>query len=287
MHNLINMGIKKIWSATLAFRKFRDKTHELSKIHWVQQLGVDCLTEVLDQKDNKGYTVKELPSSFEFRMYPAQVGETLAWLPTYMDRNRLYLLVIYTAFLESYLKEITFFHLATQGYISNPDASNEVLMLNPVGKSLGNPILDRSTVPAMLRYASNLFNIDFGKNAEDWVRLYQLRCEVAHNGGVATPDFFKRISGMNLKTNPKEYEMLGLTWDELRASMKAADEIAATIDSKIACYSIQLFETEQVLRELNILKRLPKRNILWQFIHEEYGLQVKRKDKLTLERKFY
>ena len=281
------MGINKIWSATLAFRKFREKTHELSKIYWVQQLGVDCLKKILDGKDNKEHTVNVLPSSFEFRMYPAQVGETVSWLPTYMDRNRLYLLVIYTSFLESYLKEITLFYLAAQGYHANPNATNEVLTLNAVGKAMGVPILERSTVPSMIKYASGLYDIDFGKNADDWVKLYQVRCEVVHNGGIATPEFFKRVSGLNLKTNPKEYEMLGLTWDELRKSMKAADEIAALIDSKISCYPVQVLETEQVLRELKILKNLPKRNILWKFIHDEYGLQVKRKEKVSLERKFY
>jgi len=281
------MGIKKIWSATLAFRKFREKTHELSKIYWIQQLSADTLEQLLKTKDPRSYTVKEMYSSFEFRMYPAEVGETLTWLPTYMDRNRLYLLVVYTAFLESYLKEITLFYLAAQGYVSNPDATNDVFRLNPVGKALGAPILERSSVPSMIKYAGNLFEIDFGANADNWVKFYQLRCEVAHSGGVAAPEFLKQISGMNLKANPKEYEMLGLTWDELRTSMRAADDIAAMIDSKLACYSVQVFETEQVLRELNYLKRLPKKNGLWKFIHDEFGLKVKRADKISLERKFY
>jgi hypothetical protein len=281
------MGIKKIWNATLAFRKFREKTHELSKIYWVQQLGVDCLKEMLGKKNANDYAVKVLPSSFDFRMYPVKVSDTLSSLPDFLDRNRLYLLVVYTAFLESYLKEATFFYLATQGYVANMNNTREELKLNPVGKAIGAPILDKSSVPTMIKYASSLFEIDFGKNAEDWVKFYQVRCEVAHNGGVATPDFFKRISGMSLKTNPKEFDMLGLTWDELRTSMRTADEIAALIDSKIASYSIQLFEVEQVLRELNALKRLPKRNQLWTFVHDEYGLKVKTKDKLLLERKFY
>lgn len=281
------MGIQYPWTPTLAFRKFRDKTHELSKIYWVQQLGADCIKDVLRQKNPTDFTVKELPSSFDFKMYPVEVKHTLDWLPTYMDRNRLYLLVVYTAFLESYLKEITFFHIASQGFLQNPNESREPMKLNPVGKALGTPILERSTVPAMIKYASNLFEINFGKNAEDWIKLYQIRCEVAHNGGVATPDFLKQISGLRLATNPKEYEMLGLSWDELRSSMKAADEIAATIDSIVSSYNIKLLEADQTLRELNILKRLPPRKDLWKLMHDEYGIKVKRQDKLNLERKFY
>lgn len=250
-------------------------------------MGADCLKQLLKTKSPKDFSVKELNCSFEYRMYPATVEDTLSWLPTYMDRNRLYLLVVYTAFLESYLKEITFFYIASQGYLSNPDSTSEVLKLNSVGKALGAPILEKSTVPNLIKYASNLFDIDFGKNAEDWIKLYQLRCEVAHNGGYATPNLLKQISGMKLKLNPKEYEMLGLTWDELRSSMKSADDIAALIDSKIACYSIQLLETEQVLRELKLLKRLPKQQELWSHIHDNYGLRVKRPHKIRLERMFY
>ena len=152
---------------------------------------------------------------------------------------------------------------------------------------MGAPILERSTVPGMIKYAASLYEIDFGKNADDWIKLYQLRCEAAHNGGIATPDLLKQISGMKLQLDPKAYEMLGLTWDELRGSMKAADEIAAQIDSKVASYPLQLLEAEQILRELKILERFPKRHKLWEYMHEEYGIKVKRQDKLNLESMFY
>ena len=281
------MGINKTWNATLAFRKFRDKTHELSKIYWVQQIGADYLSDILPKLPPDSNTAKELKCSFDFRMYPATAKETLAWIPTYMDRNRLYLLVVYTAFLESYLKEITFLHLASIGHASNLGTSNETIQLSPIGKALGAPILRSSTVPDMIKYASSLFEVDFGKNAEDWVKLYQLRCEVAHNGGIATPNFLKKTSGFKLAANPKEYEMMGLTWEELRASMKAADEIAATIDIKVASYALCLIETEQALRETKLMNALPKRTELWRYVHDEFGLKIKHKDRPELERKFY
>lgn len=281
------MGIKKTWNATLAFRKFREKTHELSKIYWIHQIGVDCINQMLINKNPEAHTVKELNCSFEFRMYPALVKETSSWLPTYMDRSRLYLLVVYSAFLESYLKEITFFYIASQGYLSNPQVPHELMKLTAVGKALGAPIIEKSTIPNMIKYAGHLFDIHFGKNADDWIKIYQIRCEVAHNGGVATPDFLKQISGMKLKLSPNEYEMLGLTWEELRTYMKAGDEIAALIDSKISSYAIQALETEQILRQLKSLKKLPRQNKLWSFVHDEYGLKVKKREKILLERMFY
>ncbi len=281
------MGINKIWRSTLSFRKFREKTHELSKTYWLQQLGADALLQSLVNKPSSGYTVKELPGSFEFRMYPATVSETMDWIPTYMNRNRLHLLVVYTAFLESYLKSIAFFYVASLGYIINKDSMNETIKLDPIGKAMGSPIIERSTIPDMLKYASNLFGVDFGKNAADWIKIYQLRCEVAHNGGVATPDFFKKMGGMKMHLDPKEFEMLGLTWEELRMYMKAGDDIAATIDLKISAYTIEVLEVEQVMRELYTLGKLPARNSLWQYLHDNYGLKMRGKDKLEVERRFY
>lgn len=281
------MGINKSWQSTHSFRKFRAKTHELSKVYWLQQMGVDCTRALLVNKDAALSSVKELKCSYDYRMYPATVEETLSWLDTYMDRNRLYLLVVYTAFLESYLKEIAFFFIATKDYLVQPKVRAELLSLNPIGKAMGAPIIERSSVPNMLKYATSLFGVDLGKNAREWTKIYQLRCEVAHNGGIATPGFLKQISGLDLQVNPKEYEMLGLTWDELRSFMKSADEIAATIDSSVSCSQILALEVEQVVRELFILNRMPRQDQLWRYLYEEYAMKVKKSDQKRLEKLFY
>lgn len=281
------MGIKKTWQTTLSFRKFRQKTHELSKIFWIQQLGVDSITSLTKNLDPNAFIAKELPCSFEFHMYPATIQQTLQWLPNYLERTRLYFLVVYTAFLESYLKEITFIYIASKGYLEYPSGAQNLLKLSPTGKALGAPVLERSTIPAMLKYASSLFNLDFGKDSEDWIRIYRLRCEVAHNGGIATPELLKQISGLKLELAPKENEMLGLTWDELRTFMRAADDMAAVIDSTVSSYPIKLVETEQTLRELAILGQLPQRKNLWSYMHTEFSLRIKRPDKIRLEQIFY
>lgn len=282
------MGINRIWESTLAFRGLREKTDKLSRLYWTQQMATDCLQEQLSTKNPNAISVAEIRCSFDARMHSQTVSETLAWLPTYMERNRLHLLVIYTAFFETYLKEITFFYIASQGHISNLNDTTFPIKLSKVGEAYASPILKSSTVPEMLKYASELFDINFGRNATEWNKIYKIRCAAAHNGGIATPKFLEMISGTPLTLRPKEYENIGLTWDELRTAMRYADEIAALIDFKVSNYNIRLLETEQVMREHHTKGTLPKRNKLWQFLHDNYSLfPIKRPDKNKFINKFY
>ena len=112
------MGINKIWQSTLSFRKFRDKTNNLSRLYWTQQMATDCLLEQLNTKNPDAIATEEINCSFEPKMHSQSVRDAIAWLPTFMERNRLHLLVIYTAFLETYLKDITFFYSASLGHLS-------------------------------------------------------------------------------------------------------------------------------------------------------------------------
>ncbi|WDF54349.1 hypothetical protein [Mucilaginibacter sp. KACC 22063] len=282
------MGINRSWETTLSFRKFRQKTSDLSRIYWTQQMSADCLKDLLTGKPATDISTQVIGSSFNWRMHTQTVEETLKWLPTYMERNRLHLLVIYTSFLETYLKEVTFFYIAAQGHVLNPSEKNTQLKLTKIGEAISSPILKSSTVPEMLKYAAELFEINFGRNATEWLKIYKVRCAAAHNGGIATPKFLQEISGMPLALNPQVYENIGLTWDELRLAMKYADEIAALIDSKITSYNMRLLETDQTLRELSEKRKLPKKAEIWQFLHNKYHLfPIKRIDKNKILAKFY
>ncbi|WP_160715356.1 hypothetical protein [Chitinophaga solisilvae] len=278
---------KNQWLSTLAFRNFRDKTSDLSDIYWTQQLGADCLAEVLGTKDPDHFSVNVINSSFKHTMHPQKVSETQTWLPTFMERNRLHILVIYTAFLETYLKEITFYHIASLGHITNNSETEAPLKLKPVGEAIATPILKSSTVPDMIKYASELYEIDFGVNATEWIKLYKIRCAAAHNGGIATPKFLKAISGQPLSLRPTEYENIGLTWDELRTAMKYGDKIASLIDSKVSNNDVRYLETEQILRELASSKKLPDNKIIWQYFHEKYAIMLNKSEKRKVLRKFY
>lgn len=282
------MGIDKQWPTTLAFRNFREKTHDLSRVYWTQQMGADSLADQLNDKNAEDISAQVINSSFDFKMHFQKVSETLAWLPTYMERNRLHLLVIYTAFLETYLKEITFYHTASIGHISNINDIANPLKLTAVGAAMAQPIIRSSTVPDMIKYASEYYNIDFGVAAREWIKIYKVRCAAAHNGGIATPKFLKEISGQPLALRPQEYENIGLTWDELRTAMRHGDDIAAMIDFKVSSYEIKICETEDTLRELKAKKKLPPQKGLWELLYNEYRLfPIKRENKLNFLSKFY
>lgn len=282
------MGINKQWESSLAFRNFRDKTHDLSRVYWTQQMGADSLLDQLNGKNPNDISAKVINCSFDSKMHNQTVADTLTWLPTYMERNRLHLLVIYTAFLETYLKEITFYHAASTGHVSNINEVSEPLKLTAVGAAMTQPIIRSSTVPEMIKYAAEYYSINFGVAAQEWIKVYKVRCAAAHNGGIATPKFLKEISGQPLALRPKEYENIGLTWDELRTAMKYGDDIAAMIDFKVSTYDIRILETEDTLRELKAKKKLPKREKLWELLHNDYHLfPIKKLNKLKFISKFY
>lgn len=155
-------------------------------------MATDCLLEQLNTKNPDAIATEEIDCSFEPKMHSQSVRDAIAWLPTFMERNRLHLLVIYTAFLETYLKDITFFYSASLGHIKNIHDKDIPIKLTKVGEALASPIIRSSTVPEMIKYASELFDINLGRNAVEWNKIYKVRCAAAHNGGIATPHFFAK-----------------------------------------------------------------------------------------------
>ncbi len=281
------MAIIKNWQSTLAFRNFRNKTSNLSDMYWTQQLGADSLNKILAPAKPDLFSADVVVASFATKMHSQKVSETIKWLPVFMERNRLHCLVMYTAFLETYLKEITFYYIAAAGNVENASETTTPIKLNPVGQALGAPILKSSTVPDMIKYASQLYGIDFGNRTTAWIRFYKIRCAAAHNGGIATPKFLEGISDQPLSLKPSEYDHIGLTWDELRTSMRYGDEIVSMIDAKVSSHNISMIETDQVLRELKSRKKLPKPNEVWTYLHETFAIMVTKPHKREFLKKYY
>lgn len=277
------MGIGKSWQTTLAFRRFREKLHDLSRVYWTHELGAEAVKKHLDGVDRTEFTVDVIGCSFDRRMHPQKVSETEGWMPKYLERVRLHGLIITSAILESYIKDITFDHLASIGYLKTPKNKNELLKLNDLGEALGSPILSRSSIPEPLKFAEKLFELDYGANRTIWNKAYKLRCVAAHNGGMVMPKTQRQIPDLSIP----EFNMIGISWDELRKAMNAADNIVSMTDYKVSNYSIWIIEAEQLLRILNMKGRLPERKKIWTVLHDEFGFNVKRKDKLRLERMFY
>ncbi len=277
------MGINKSWQTTLAFRRFREKLHDLSKIYWTHQIGVESIIKQTQNANPDDFIVDVIGCSFDRRMHPKKVSETIDWLPKYLERARLHILIVTSASLEAYLHDITFNFLAAKGYLKHSSSNTELLTLNEIGDALGNPILGKSSIPEPLKFAEKLFNIDYGNNRTIWTKSYKLRCVAAHNGGMVMPKTLQQIPDLAIP----EFEMIGLDWDELRKSMNAADEIVAMTDYHISSYEITSIEVEQTLRILKKKGKLPPQQKLWTFMFDEFSLMVRKKDKIRLEKLMY
>lgn len=277
------MGINKSWQTTLAFRRFREKLHELSRIYWTHIMGAESILNHARSADPNDYIVDSIGCSFDMKMHPKKVSETFDWIPQYLDRIRLHILIITAASLEAYLKDITFNYIASSGYVKRPKSSTELLKLNEIGEAMGSPILSKSSIPEPLKFAEKLFDVSFANRKTIWNKSYKLRCVVAHNGGMVMPKTLRQIPDLSIP----EFEMIGIDWNELRKSMNAADEIVAIIDSTVSSYKIQVIETEQILRILKNRNQLPLRKKVWSFMHDEFSLRVKNKDKERLELMMY
>ena len=64
------MGINKQWQSTLAFRNFREKTHDLSRVYWTQQMGADNLLDKLTSCNPNDFSVNVINASFDMKMHP-------------------------------------------------------------------------------------------------------------------------------------------------------------------------------------------------------------------------
>lgn len=277
------------WKATYSFRKFRQRTGGLSEFYWTQQLATDCLTDRLKGEASNRQPREIFTCSFDERMYQKTNAEALASLPEFMNQSRLHLLVIFAAYLESYLTESAFSFLLSKGHGENVDNPDKKIKLNKVGEAIGKPLLQNSTIPDMIDYASELFKVELGAHANVWKKMYRIRCAVAHNGGFATPRFIQDIGGSGqLHLRPKIYDKLGLTWEELRLALRYGDEIASLIDNKIATYEVRIAEVEILLRELKSVKLLPDKDQLFTILHDKYSLHPIRKvEKRQILWKFY
>lgn len=250
-------------------------------VYWSSQIGSDAIAQLLVGKDASDFTLDHISCSFEKKMYPRKVDETLEWLPIFLERTRLHLLVITSASLEAYLKDAVFHHLASTGYVKRPEKLTDPLKLNAVGEALGYPILGKSSVPEPLKYCEELLGVDYGGYRSTWTHAYRLRCIAAHTGGMVTSKDLKHLKAYD------EHDMIGLSWAELRKAMDAADQIVTITDNKISTQQSRIIEAECVLRALKAKGALPKKHKLWQTMHDEYVVQVNRVGKRFLEDMFY
>ena len=269
----------KNWKPSLAFKRFRKKHYELNRLYWTQVLSHKALLQALENEAEDRITAEVLAPDLPSNKHLHTVAQTRHWAKEYLNRSRLHLLVISAANLETYLKEITFWHLYVGGY----GVKNE-FKLNAMGKAISSPILSRSSLPQPLKYAQALFDIDFGQNLAAWQRYYKLRSAAAHNGGIVTARTLQEIPDIKVPL----HQSLGLDWSELKDAFAKAEQIAKIIDQQASNARLRREEVRRELIALRKVKQLPPKEDLWQYVHKNYGLKgLKRSEKVIIESQVY
>src|SRR5580692_9912072 len=97
----------KTWRPTLAFQRFREKNTSLSSGYMTAELGREVMRSALHGKADAAQVTTELHASFDYRQLPETVGSFVAKLDERAGVERLHLLMICSANLESYLQEAT------------------------------------------------------------------------------------------------------------------------------------------------------------------------------------
>ncbi|MCB0639935.1 MAG: hypothetical protein KDC54_25110 [Lewinella sp.] len=252
------------WKPTLTFTRFRRKHYELNRLYWTQYLGYKALNTALQHLPDSELTITHIAPELPQKQHLHTVAETREWAEEYLSRSRLHLLVICSANLESYLQEITFWHIANLGHLKTG-----VYQLTSVGKALGNPILGKASLPQPLKYAQDLFQLSFGNDLTVWQRSYKLRCAAAHNGGIVTARTLRDIPDLDDGINAP----IGIDWPTFKTSLAAAENIAKTIDQKVSNKKLRILEVRRELEELKEISQLPDLSNLWSYIHHSFGLK--------------
>lgn len=267
------------WTSSVTFRRFRNRHTELGKVHWTHQLGADLITSQLkSETDDSKMAAATLPASFKSNMLPLSVREMRTWMDDYVARSRLHLLLVCAANLEYYLHEVTVLHLLSMGYRKKDGT------LSAVGDALGKPIIGRASLPEPLKYAEEFFGVSYGTHRTTWDRSYKLRCAVAHSGGAVSLRTIRELPDLKVDL----HDILGMSWNDLRESLNAADQIATVTDQKVSTPALR---TEEAHFELRLMKKsgtLPPRAKVWEHLSNAFSIRrISRPDKALIEKDIY
>jgi hypothetical protein len=250
----------KYWKSTICFRKFRKKLSELSKMHWTSLMGANYISEAnsaIGVKDKLALTIATLP--FQGRMLALDKDEMSEWLKEYENSIRNSILVLRSGNIEFYLKRSILIYLLCNGYAELGDK----FKLNSVGEAIGAPVIKKSTIHKQLIYIGKLLDIDFKKHISVWEKAYKQRCILAHQAGI--------ISGADNDDILFYDENIQTDWESLLQVLDSTNQIVGIIDQKISSSKFRLLELEFELSILKKAKKLPLKENLWIYIHNELG----------------
>jgi hypothetical protein len=254
--------------STISFRRFRSKNSELSRLYWFHSLNSEMGLDKAKSLNQSQAIATQVTTGFTAKMFTLTTTEYVAISDEMHNRMRLQLLLVCSANLESYLNDIAFAYIASQGHVASPTKLNEI------GEALGRPILEVASVPKPLAYAEKLFDVDLGALRTQWNNLYKLRCVVAHSGGVMTARSKRELSQI---ATPPLNAHLGLTWAELAKALDSAYQIVTKIDKKVRTQEVKAAELQRELFLLKEVNGLPPEKKINTFLFNQYGIKSARK----------
>lgn len=267
----------KNWTSSIAFRKFRRKHSELSKLNWTSMLGSHYIG-VKNQSIQSGekLTIVGQPLPFKGHMMPLTREEMIEWLPDYEFSIRNAILLLCSGNLELYLKRSIKFHLLAQGYA----LPSKRFDLTEVGHAIGAPVIKKSTINLQLKYIQTLIDVDFSKHLTVWDKAYKERCNLAHQAGVISHTDSNDIEfyGENIQTD----------WSALRQLLDSTNQIVGIIDQKIASHKMRVLELDFELDLLKKANKLPLKADVWAYSHKVLGCKnPTREEKERIEKALY
>lgn len=261
---------------TLAFRSFRKKNTVLSEIHWTSELGRHAARSLLAKSLPTAKAATEINAAFD----PRHLGESVTEFTRRMDERagteRLHLLVMCSANLESFLQDAVELFVADQGHRTKD------FRLSLIGKQIAQPVIRSSTIPDMLEYTESLLDVKFGSARSSWKTAYKLRCAAAHEAGVLTAETRTKLGDNRRHVG----DWIRLTWPDLKRFLESAYSIADAVDRRISTASLRSLEVEWLLARWKREETLPTRDRVWTAVHE-LGISVQRPRQKAIEAWLY
>jgi len=227
---------------TYAYTSFKKEFSLLSRLHWYFSYSAEISTDEVVKADPSGtspLTSVRPVTKMDGNRLSISTGQFVDMQTSTIAHLRAILLVKGIASLEDYIHRYCSYYGVYRGYVG--DRPNR---LSDVGDALIAPAMKSSLKP-VLSYVSSLMGLDFGAPLSVVAEAYQIRCAVAHNGGVVDSETVKKV--------PRLKKHLGqrilLTWDELQAYLNGIDKVACQIDQAIPQGKLNSIEARWLIQD--------------------------------------
>ena len=229
---------------TYNYRCFKLEFSSLSRLYWCVEYSTKLANQQISNTAESltgKYLNEILPlSDFDNGKLHITASEFMRESETHISHLRLLLVVKACALLEEYLHRQAHYYAIHLGYVGKK--FNE---LNEVGKTMIKPTLV-SNLHESLKYFQHLATLNFGSLMLTIKEAYEIRCAVAHNGGIVDHETARRLP----KFNKIIGQRIQINWSELNIYLKAIHDVATKMDECLPVGRIRSIEVNWLLQGL-------------------------------------